>query len=284
LGLAGQTVTEWLGALGLGDDAEGVMKAVVRLSTYAEDLDSFGADGAVQQIQYSLREGVGYLDGGWAQLVNLLSSQVQVEPARRVVSISSDHAGVEVETTDGRLVARQAVLACGSPRSVLGLIPVDPGWGQLGPEVSAACLDAGVSKVPSPGYVLGIDEPLYATTQGPPADLAPPGQAAIGVLRYGAGDADSDRADCRRYLSYAGVVPGDVVTERFLAHMVVAGAAPRADRGGLAGRPTIAATGLTNVHLAGDWVGPVGLLADAAIASGHAAGLAAAEPRAAVSP
>jgi pyruvate/2-oxoglutarate dehydrogenase complex dihydrolipoamide dehydrogenase (E3) component len=29
------------------------------------------------------------------------------------------------------------------------------------------------------------------------------------------------------------------------------------------------ATGLPGVYLAGDWVGPAGLLADAALASGH---------------
>jgi hypothetical protein len=35
------------------------------------------------------------------------------------------------------------------------------------------------------------------------------------------------------------------------------------------------ASGLPRVLLAGDWVGPNGLLSDAALASGHAAGLAA---------
>jgi pyruvate/2-oxoglutarate dehydrogenase complex dihydrolipoamide dehydrogenase (E3) component len=55
--------------------------------------------------------------------------------------------------------------------------------------------------------------------------------------------------------------------------MVVAGAAPIAERGGLGGRPAIDATGLPGVYLAGDWVGPTGLLADAALASGQAAAL-----------
>ena len=64
-----------------------------------------------------------------------------------------------------------------------------------------------------------------------------------------------------------------MVTSRFLARMVVAGAAPVAARGGLGGRPEADATGLPGVYLAGDWVGPAGLLADAALASGHAAAL-----------
>ncbi len=65
---------------------------------------------------------------------------------------------------------------------------------------------------------------------------------------------------------------GDVVTERFLASMTVMGAMPTAGTGGMAGRPTVADTGTPGIHLAGDWVGPDGLLADAALASGYAAG------------
>ena len=51
--------------------------------------------------------------------------------------------------------------------------------------------------------------------------------------------------------------------------MVVAGAAPIAARGGLGGQ-AVDATGLPGVYLAGDWVGPTGLIADAALASGQA--------------
>jgi len=64
----------------------------------------------------------------------------------------------------------------------------------------------------------------------------------------------------------------DVLAARFLASMTVAGTVPRAALGGLPGRPAVGATGTPGVHLAGDWVGPEGLLADAALASGAAAG------------
>ena len=64
-----------------------------------------------------------------------------------------------------------------------------------------------------------------------------------------------------------------MVTSRFLARMVVAGAAPIAARGGLGGLPAVDATGLPGVYLAGDWVGPAGLIADAALASGRAVAL-----------
>jgi hypothetical protein len=57
--------------------------------------------------------------------------------------------------------------------------------------------------------------------------------------------------------------------------MVVTGVTPTPERGGLAGRPGITSAGLPGVLVAGDWVGPAGHLADAALASGEAAGRAA---------
>jgi hypothetical protein len=57
-----------------------------------------------------------------------------------------------------------------------------------------------------------------------------------------------------------------------VAHAIVA-----ADEGGFPGRPSGRVVGLENVFLAGDWVGPVGQLADASIASAIAAARAAAD-------
>jgi hypothetical protein len=67
------------------------------------------------------------------------------------------------------------------------------------------------------------------------------------------------------------VAPDDVVSDRFLARMVVSGAMPRAETGGLPGRPRVTESGQPGVLIAGDWVGPDGLLADASLASGHEA-------------
>jgi hypothetical protein len=139
--------------------------------------------------------------------------------------------------------------------------------------VIAACLDAGVDAPPAPGYVLGIDEPLYATTQSPPARQAPEGAAVVAVLRYGR--SDGSREQLTRYLRHAGVTENHIVVQRFLPRMVVAATMPRAAVGGLPGRPSVGASGVEGVFLAGDWVGPEGLLTDAALASGRQAGLAA---------
>jgi len=269
---AGASVSQWIGGAGLGPAAAAVVSALVRLTTYACDLDTFAADAAVAQLQRAAR-GVLYLDGGWAQLVTRLTALCQVRTGIKVTGVAPAAGHLEVASSDGPLAARSVIIAAGRPAAARRLLPADPGWGDLGPELTAACLDAGLRRVPAPGYVLGVDAPLYAAVQSPPARQAPPGHAVVAAVRFGATEARTDLAVLQAHLARAGLREEDVVTSRFLARMVVAGAAPVAARGGLGGRPEADATGLPGVYLAGDWVGPAGLLADAALASGHAAAL-----------
>ncbi|MGD0241441.1 MAG: FAD-dependent oxidoreductase [Streptosporangiaceae bacterium] len=269
---AGASVSQWIGDAGLGPAPGAVVSALVRLTTYACDMNTFAADAAAAQLQRAAR-GVAYLDGGWAQLVAGLAARCQVRTGIKVTGVGSAAGRVEVATGDGPLAARSVIIAAGRPAAALRLLPADPGWGDLGPEMTAACLDAGLRRVPDPGYVLGVDAPVYAAVQSPPARQAPAGQAVVGAVRYGATEARADRAVLEAHLARAGLREEDVVTSRFLARMIVAGAAPVAAHGGLSGRPAVGATGLPGVYLAGDWVGPDGLLADAALASGHAAAL-----------
>jgi phytoene dehydrogenase-like protein len=270
--LAGTSVRGWLGGLDLRPDAESVVLALLRLGTYCPDVDSFGADAALAQLQSAASGGVLYLHGGWSQLTDALGAASEVRPSSPVRAIEPAAGRFEVRTDDGPIVAGQVVVAAGPPAAARALLPEPPEWADLGAPVTAACLDLGVRRVPSPGYVLGIDAPLYATTQGPPARQAPEGQAVVGVLRYGARSAELDRPELDAQRRLCGVADDDVVFERFLASMTVAGSFPRAEAGGMRGRPTTADTGTPGIHLAGDWVGPDGLLADGALASGQDAG------------
>lgn len=270
--LAGASAAQWIAAAGLGTAAAAAVSALVRLTTYASDLHTFAADAAVAQLR-DAAHGVLYLDGGWAQLTGRLAALCQLRAGIKVTGVASADGRVEVATSSGPLAARSAIIAAGRPSGARRLLAADPGWGDLGPELTAACLDAGLRRVPDPGYVLGLDAPVYATVQSPPARQSPPGHAVVAAIRYGATEASADRAVLEAHLARAGLREEDVVTSRFLARMVVAGAAPTAARGGLGGRPAVDATGLPGVYLAGDWVGPAGLLADAALASGHDAAL-----------
>ena len=273
--LAGRSVDEWIGDLDLRDDGAAVFRALLRIGTYADDLSTFDAGAAAQQLQRAAAKGVIYLDGGWAQLIDGLRRRVDVRSGIKVRAVAD--AGV-VETDAGTLHARSVVVAAGPPAACAAVLPADPHWGDVGEPLYAAALDVGVRGVPSPGYVLGVDAPVYGTTQSPPARQAPEGDSVVAVLRYGTRNATDDRAQLEAWLPHLGVAPEAIVTSRFLARMAVVGAAPLARNGGLAGRPAVTATGVDGTFLAGDWVGPQGHLADAAFASGAAAGRAAARP------
>ena len=68
---------------------------------------------------------------------------------------------------------------------------------------------------------------------------------------------------------------GDIVFARYLHRMTVAHGMPLAASGGLRGRPPVTVADRPGLFVAGDWVGPEGLLSDAAAASGAAAASAA---------
>jgi phytoene dehydrogenase-like protein len=265
-------VARWLDDQHLRADAESVVRALIRLGTYTADIEDFSADAAVSQLQSTAAGGVLYLHDGWSALVGSLARHLDVRAGIEVLGVDRRSGGVQVRTAAGSLVADRVVLATGGPAAIRRLLPVDPGWGELGPPVTAACLDLGVTRVPEPGYVLSLDEPVYVTVQSPPARQAPEGGAVVAALRYGSRGASLDRPGLEALVATAGVGTGDVVTRRFLASMTVTGVMSTASAGGLAGRPGIGDTGVPGVTMAGDWVGPVGLLADASLASGHAAG------------
>jgi len=272
--LAGCSVGRWLADRDVSPEADSVVRALLRLVTYSGEIDELSADAAFAQLQ-TAGAGVVYVDGGWRQLTDALRARVPVHTHAPVRTVEADGHRVAVLTDDTTYRAKSVIVAAGTPAAARAVLTADPGWGDLGEPVTAACLDVGARRVPSPGYLLGIDEPLYGATQSPPARQTPDGSAVVGAVRYGARGADEDRAQLEAHLRAVGVADDDVVVRRFLAHMVVAGALPRAATGGLEGRPDVTASGSPGVFIAGDWVGPEGLLADAALASGQRAALAA---------
>ena len=198
-----------------------------------------------------------------------------------VTSVVPDGGGARVQAADGTdLVATQVIVAGGPPSACAALLPdAPPAWTDAGPEVAAACLDLGFDHVPDVTVVLGIDRPIYLIRHAPPADLAPEGGSVVHAMRYLMTDerptADDARHSLAEYAKVAGADPDAAAEQRYLHHMVVTGVTPTPHRGGLAGRPGITSAGLAGVLVAGDWVGPAGHLADAALASGEAAGRAA---------
>jgi phytoene dehydrogenase-like protein len=279
--LASQSAAEWITSFGLKPDGAAVLSALTRVATYAGDLHLISADAAVGQLQLVLEGNVLYLDGGWQTLVDGLvaassNSGVRLLAGERVTAVTAREGGTWEITTPARTIrASSLVIASGGPDAARALLPSLPTW-ELGSPATAACLDLGLRNAPSTKVAFGLDEPLYLSTHSPSARLAPDGGALVHVMRYGARTSEEDRPQLWALAERCGVTEQDVVVQRFLHQMTVSHALPQPGAG-LAGRPGINNADLPGVFLAGDWVGPVGLLADAALSSGETAGRAAAE-------
>ena len=77
--LAGTSVSAWLGHLELRPDAEAVVRAIVRQTTYSSDLDDLDAGAAVTQLQSGVRRGgqsAAVLNGDMAATMALLADDV----------------------------------------------------------------------------------------------------------------------------------------------------------------------------------------------------------------
>lgn len=272
-----QSVTAWLDDTGLGDDARSLVLLLTRVASYSNAPELMSADVAIMQMQRALSQGVLYVNGGWQRLVDSLGEGVPVTKAT-VLRVTGEGGRVLVETDREPITASTAIIAAGSPAAASALLPDHRGFG-VGEPIEACCLDLGTRRRCDPPLVFGLDRPLYLSTHGPPADLAPSGRSVIHVAQYLAPGhdrpADEDRAELQDLARRAGIGDDDIVTTRFLRRMTVVGAMPTPDRGGLAGRPPGAVDGHPGVFLAGDWVGPTGFLADASAASAALAARAA---------
>ena len=183
---------------------------------------------------------------------------------------------------DGSAIEADAVLIAAGPDTAAELLDgaagaAARGWADAATPVRAACLDVGLARLPRPRatFALGIDRPLYLSVHSAVADLAPAGGAMIHVLKYlptGGGEAKADERELEGLLDL--IQPGwreAVVEHRFLPSMLVTNDLPTAANGGLRGRPDVAVPHADGVYVAGDWVGPEGMLADASLASARRA-------------
>lgn len=300
--VAGLSAEAWIAGLTERPNVRHLLHGLVRLTTYAADLDVLSADVALAQIQLGTSGGVLYADGGWQRLVDRLADRLRARggsilAGTAVETVTSAEAGPAggawtVTTADGSIDAGSVVLAGLSPAAAVrlsgsadlarrceGLVPA-----------TAAALDVGLRRLPRPRhpFALGLDRPWYLSVHNPPADLGPgvtlhvmayldrhdsapatePGTDADGAEHGGANRARALRGELEGLLDQ--VQPGwrqELEAVRFQRRLVVAHALPSVARGGLAGRPPAAVADRPGLFLAGDWVGPTGLLADAVIAS-----------------
>ncbi len=290
----GASMQQWIDGRMHHPDARALVALLSRVATYCGDLDRLDAAAGVAQVVQAITHGVVYLDRGWQQLVDALHTTaagagVTISTSAKVDAIEArsmlePRAGVTVRTCAGDVEADAVVLALGGPADAAALLhgasEAVARWTRDEQPVYASALDVALRALPVPSrrITFGVDEPTYLSVHTPYAQLAPHGGEVVHLLRYGDPDDAGDDPRGRLEALFDRAQPGwreQVVAERYGRRLVVAHGRPRAGVG-LAQRPAPAVPDLPGVFVAGDWVGPHGLLTDAVMASGRAAGRAAA--------
>jgi phytoene dehydrogenase-like protein len=285
--LAGTTALEWIERAAKTKETRDLLSGLVRLSTYTGDLGRLSAEAALWQLQLATKHNVLYLDGGWQTMVEALRERASAagvtlvagDGATRVEQVGCGKWRVALH--EGReLEARAVVLATG-PHAAAGLVPSVKALAEIAARavpVKVATLDVALSRTPRPSvrFALGTDRATYVSVHSATARLAPEGAAMIHAMTYS--PSEDVRADERELEGALDLVqPGwreVVVHRRFLPGMVAMNDVVAAERGGLAGRPGVAVSGAEGLFVAGDWVGPEGMLLDAALSSAKQAATA----------
>ena len=176
-----------------------------------------------------------------------------------------------------------AVIVCAGPALAASLVPASAALAAAARDavpVRAACLDLALQSLPRPRarFALGVDRPLYFSVHSGAGARWRRARApwctrcATSTARRPTTSAERElEALCDR------MQPGwreRVVERRFLPRMIVTHDLPRARRRRAGRRAPVAVADAPGVYVAGDWVGPEGMLADAVVASAVAAAAA----------
>lgn len=288
--LAGVTAADWLAASIDDLEARLLAASVLRTVTLTGDHAILDAGAAARQLSVATR-GVWYLDGGWAALVEQLADAVRsaggvIVTGMPVAAVEHDAGGVTaVRLAEGATVRVKAVVvAVSNPARVVQLLDgpasttVAESTAHTVP-LRMAHLDVALAALPlaGPTNVFGLDEPVYLSVPSDVVDVAPPGGAVVHVGRYLR--PDEEHGEWRGVLEHVLDVTQPrwrehVVDLRYVPRSLVAADHARAATGGTRGRPAIDVAGVPGLTVAGDWVGPDAMLADAALLSGAAAATA----------
>jgi phytoene dehydrogenase-like protein len=283
---SGHPTVDWIAHVTDDPAGRATLASVVRTATYSADLSILDAGAATSQLR-AAAHGVLYLHHGWASLVEALADVVRRHGGEIVTgcpasAVEHDDRVRAVHLADGRtLAATGVVVAVNDPRRAARLLEGEAA-SRLGDVAATALpvrmahLDVALRPLPSSRFpnLLGIDEEIYLNVPSSVASCAPQGGAVIHVGRYlRPGEEHLDhRPGLEAVLDLHQPDWRDhVVDARYVPRSLVSGDHARRATRGSGGRATIAVAGVRGLAVAGDWVGPVGMIGDAAIVSGAAA-------------
>jgi phytoene dehydrogenase-like protein len=278
------SVQEWIDRNVHGSDAVAMMKAIIRLTTYANDPDIQSVGSALRQIHLYTLGGVMYLDGGWQTVVDGLitaatNAKAKIVRGKKATNVQrTTNSGWQVTLSDHSQISAKIVIIAAGPRDAYALFHdgerpevLSKAVNEAKP-VHLACLDVALSSLPQKDvlFALGIDSPLYYSVHSAAAKLAPENGALIHVAKYlGASIQPKPKEDGQELEELLDLLqPGwrqVVVKKRPLPNMVLTNALVTAANGGLSGRPDPKIE--DSLYIVGDWVGPDGLLSSTSFAS-----------------
>jgi phytoene dehydrogenase-like protein len=274
--------SDWLRTRVDDPDVIQLVHAFVRSATYSDEPDRLSASAALEQLRLSLSGEVLHLHEGWGALVARLRNAAAssgVHVARdRVVEVNVDGGRAKsVTLADRSRVATRAVVIATGPRAAKELLGDAVHIEHAAAPLRVAALDVALDRMPQARtvFAVGIDEPWLYSADSSIARVAPRGGAVVHIAKclpagYTGTPRDEQQLERALDLLQAGWRDA-VVNRRFLPGVIVSHALVGAETGGFAGRRSRSVPALSNVFLAGDWIGPVGQLADASVASGIAA-------------
>jgi phytoene dehydrogenase-like protein len=284
-----ETVGDWLARTLRTPRAREVVRMLLRIATYTEPPDELRAKDALVQLRIAVTAGVLYVDGGWQTIATAVAARAEKAGVRMVTGAHAERlrregGGFVLDVRGGEGARADRVVLALGPHAASSLLPEDAELARVAAAavpVEAACLDVALEELPRASTTLfGANEPYYAVVHSTSAKLAPadrPGAAVVHVMKYLAPGASATRPELEELLER--LQPGAKVHHaRFTPRLVVQNWRATAARGGLDGRIVRPAT--DGVALVGDWVGPRGMLLDAALGSADAAAEALAPARA----
>jgi phytoene dehydrogenase-like protein len=242
---------------------------------------------AAEQLQQVLGGKVLYVNGGWQVLVDGIA-----EKARKAGAVLHEGARVEkvmragdlweVHLGDGSVRRAGSVVLAMAPNEAAKLVDgagdILNRWAHEAVPVKAATLDIAMRRLPRPDnpVVINMDRPVFLTSQSLFSKLAPAGKALVYSIKYLAPgvshDPRADEAELEGLFDLA--QPGwrdEVIERRFLPDLTVYNKLTTAEMGGTASRRGPVVPGAPGLYVAGDWVGPRGLLAGASLWSARLA-------------
>jgi phytoene dehydrogenase-like protein len=281
-------IGRWLRTRTSDPDVLQLILCMVRHTTYCDEPARLSASAAIEQLRLSISGSVLYLHRGWASLVAALQAAAVaggttfINGAAALTIEGSRARATAVTLANGARLPAGAVIVATPPRVARALLESMVDYHVDATEVRVATLDVALHHLPRKRtvFAFGIDEPWAFSADSTIARVAPNGAGVVHLVKYlrgGAVGTPADEGELDRVLDL--LQPGwrrAIAYRHFVPTMPVAHAMVNADQGGFAGRPSERVPGVDNVFVAGDWVGPVGQLADASIASAVEAARAAA--------